>query len=318
MAALPHFPMAKILKYLRTLADPTRLRILSLLEKEVLSVQELQSITRMGQSRISTHLAVLQESGLLTSQRKGRSTLYKLSDLTTLPHSELITSALQGAQELPDYKTDQVNLKRILSLREEHTRLFFNQVAGRFDRKYGPGRSWQAFGQLLLKMLPPLVIADLGSGEGLMSELFAQSAKQIIAVDNSPKIIKFGQAQAKKAGIKNIEFRLGDIQNPPIPDASVDVVIISQVLHHLDAPDQALSSAYRILVPGGKVFILDLLKHNFSEAHKLYGDTKLGFSEGEIHLLLEHALFKNIDITIADREENPPHLQTLLITAVKK
>ena len=289
--------MAKILKYLRTLADPTRLRILSLLEKETLSVQELQSITRMGQSRISTPLAVLLESGLLTSQRKGRSILYKLSDLTVLPHSELVTSALQGARELPDYKTDLVNLKRILSLREEHTRLFFNQVAGRFDRKYGPGRSWQAFGQLLLKMLPPLVIADLGSGEGLISELFAQSAKQVI---------------------KNIEFRLGDIQDPPVQDASVDVVVISQVLHHLDKPEQALSAAYRILIPGGKIFILDLLKLNFSEAHKLYGDTRLGFSEGEIHLLLEHALFKNIDITIADHEENPPHLQTLLATAVKK
>jgi ubiquinone/menaquinone biosynthesis C-methylase UbiE/DNA-binding HxlR family transcriptional regulator len=310
--------MAEVLKYLRTLADPTRLRILCLLEKEVLSVRELQAITRMGQSRISTHLGVLQESELVYSHRKGRSIFYKLSPLEELSHSSLIRSALEGARQLPDYSSDQANLKRVLALRKERSRLFFNQVAGRFDLKYGPGRSWQAFGQLLLKMLPPLVIADLGSGEGLMSELFTQSAKQVIAVDSSPEIIRFGENQAKKAKIKNIEFRLGDIQEPPIAPASVDVAILSQVLHHLEKPELAISAAIRILVPGGKIFILDLLKHHFSEAHEVYGDTRLGFSEGEIHLLLEQAGFENIDISIASREENPPYFQTLLATAIKR
>ena len=310
--------MADILKCLRTLADPTRLRILCLLEKEVLSVRELQAITRMGQSRISTHLGVLQECQLLCSHRKGRSIFYRLTPPEELPHISLLQSALEGARQLDDYSSDQANLKRVLALRKERSRLFFNQVAGRFDLKYGPGRSWQAFGQLLLKMLPPLVIADLGSGEGLMSELFAQSAKRVIAVDSSPEIIRFGENQARKAKIKNIEFRLGDIQKPPIEPASVDVAILSQVLHHLEKPELALAAAQRILLPGGKIFILDLLKHHFTEAHKLYEDTRLGFSEGEIQLLLEQTGFENIDISIASREEKPPHFQTLLATARKK
>lgn len=310
--------MANVVKCLKTLADPTRLRILFLLKDEELSVYELQTITHMGQSRISTHLGVLQENGFLTSRPQGRRTLYKLASSFPDPHtSTILSSALEGAKELPDYTADQLNLKHVLAQREDHTQLFFNQVAGRFDRKYGPGRSWQAFGQLLLKMLPPLVIADLGSGEGLMSELFAQSAKKVIAVDNSPKIIHFGETQARKAHIKNIEFRLGDIQNPPIAPSSINIAVLSQVLHHLEQPELAISSAFRILLPGGKIFILDLLHHTFTEAHKLYGDTRLGFSEGELHQLLEQSHFSHIDISIASREETPPHLQTILATAQK-
>lgn len=307
-----------ILKFLRTLADSTRLRLLSLLEKETLSVHEIQAITRMGQSRISTHLSVLLKAGLLSSSRKGRHIFYKLSATHKLSYRELILATLEGARQLPEYEADQANLRRILSLREEYSRLFFNQVAGRFDRHYGPGRSWQAFGQLLLRMLPPLVIADLGSGEGLISELLAQNAKLVIAVDNSPKIIRFGEEQARKNHIKNIQFRLGDIRKPPIEPESVDIALFSQVLHHLSDPETALNSAFKILKPGGKIFILDLLLHNFTEAHKLYGDELLGFSEGQMHLLLEQAGFSNIDICIAAREEDPPHFETLLISALKK
>ena len=167
-------------------------------------------------------------------------------------------------------------------------------------------------------MLPPLVIADLGSGEGLISELLAQNAKLVIAVDNSPKIIRFGEEQARKNHIKNIQFRLGDIRKPPIEPESVDIALFSQVLHHLSDPETALNSAFKILKPGGKIFILDLLLHNFTEAHKLYGDELLGFSEGQMHLLLEQAGFSNIDICIAAREEDPPHFETLLISALKK
>ena len=121
--------------------------------------------------------------------------------------------------------------------------MYFNQVAGRFDRVYGPGRSWQAFGHLLLRILPPLVVADLGSGEGLLSELLARRCKKVIAVDNSEKIVAFGAAKAKKNGLKNLEFRLGDLQDPPIEPDSVDLVILSQALHHAAEPAKALASA---------------------------------------------------------------------------
>src|SRR5947209_13330291 len=131
--------MLSTLKSLRALADPTRLRIVALLEKDELSVNELQEITRMGQSRISTHLGLLLESGLAQSRREGKRTFYKLAADGA---GETIQLAVRGAVELPEHQGDQINLKRILARRSEQEQVYFNQVAGRFDRVYGPGRSW--------------------------------------------------------------------------------------------------------------------------------------------------------------------------------
>src|SRR5215831_10180045 len=264
--------MSATLKSLRALSDPTRLRIVALLEKNELSVAELQEITRMGQSRISTHLGLLQDSGLVQSRREGKRTFYRLTQPANGTDDEVIQFAVRGSRELPEHASDQINLKRILSRRQEQAQVFFNQVAGRFDRVYGPGRSWQAFGHLLLRILPPLTVADLGAGEGLLSELLARRCKRVIAVDNSEKIVAFGAAKAKKNHLKNLEFRLGDLQAPPIDPDSVDLVILSQALHHAEEPANAIQAAHRILKAGGQIMILDLAKHNFQRAHELYGD----------------------------------------------
>ncbi len=196
--------MSSTLKSLRALADPTRLRIVALLERGALSVNELQEITRMGQSRISTHLGLLQEAGLLQSRREGKRSFYKWREEADATAREFIELAVRGAREERHYADDQMNLKRVVARRLQQAQVYFNQVAGRFDRSYGPGRSWQAFGHLLLRILPPLVVADLGSGEGLLSELLARRCKKVIAVDNSEKILKFGAAKAKKNGMKNL------------------------------------------------------------------------------------------------------------------
>ena len=303
--------MTTTLKSLRALSDPTRLRIIALLEREELSVNELQEITRMGQSRISTHLGLLQDAGLVQSRREGKRTFYKLqlADGTAL---EFIQLAIRGAKELPETKADQINLRRILARRNEQAEVYFNQVAGRFDRSYGPGRSWQAFGHMLLRILPPVVVADLGSGEGLLSELLARRAKKVIAVDNSEKMVAFGANKAKKNGLKNLEFRLGDLENPPIEPNSVDIVILSQALHHADDPAKAIQSAHKILRTGGQLWLLDLMKHSFDRAHELYGDRWLGFAESDLHHWLEAAGFKKIEISVVAREEQPPHFETIL------
>src|SRR5277367_3470621 len=309
--------MGSTLKFLRALSDPTRLRIMALLEREELSVNELQEITRMGQSRISTHLGLLQDAALLESRRDGKRTFYKLQPAAGQNSMEFVRLAIRGARELPEHPSDGINLKRILTRRNEQAQVYFNQVAGRFDRSYGPGRSWQAFGHLLLRILPPLVVADLGSGEGLLSELLALRARKVIAVDNSEKIVAFGAAKAKKNGLKNLEFRLGNLQNPPIDANSVDLVILSQALHHAEIPADAIAAAHKILKNGGQILILDLLKHNFDKARELYGDRWLGFAESDLHRWLEAAGFKKIEISIVAAEEQPPHFQTILAGAEK-
>ena len=313
----PEPNMSATLKALRALSDPTRLRIVALLERDELSVNELQEITRLGQSRISTHLGLLQDSNLVQSRRDGKRTFYKLNSQAEGAVGEFIQLAIRGAHELPENDHDQINLKRVVARRREQAQVYFNQIAGRFDRVYGPGRSWQAFGHLLLRILPPLVVADLGAGEGLLSELLARRAKRVIAVDNSEKIVAFGAAKAKKNGLKNLEFRLGNLQQPPIEPNSVDLVVLSQALHHAEIPAEAISAAHRILKKDGQILILDLLRHNFEKAGELYGDRWPGFEEGELHHWLEQAGFKKIEVSIVAREEQPPHFQTILASGEK-
>lgn len=305
------------LKTLRAVADPTRLRIMALLRDEELSVNEVQQITRMGQSRVSTHLRQLEETGLLEHRREGKRTFYRWNGSLSADQRKFIEQICSGADELEEHDSDQINLRRVLDQRKNQAQVYFNQVAGRFDRSYGPGRSWQAFGHLLLRVLPPLTVADLGAGEGLLSELLARSCKKVIAVDNSEKIIEFGAAKAKKNGLKNLEFRLGDLQNPPIQPASVDLVVLSQALHHAEEPNKAIAAAARILKPGGRIMILDLLAHKFEQARELYGDRWLGFAESDLHRWLEEAGLAKIEINVVAREDEEPHFETILAVAEK-
>ena len=309
--------MSDIIKCLKAISDPTRLRLVSLLHREELSVKELQQIMEMNQSRISTHLGQLQETGLLICRKDGKKSIYQINRLASTTAKDCIKIALTGASENEKHKDDLNNLKRIVKIRNDTARVFFNQVAGRFDRRYGPGRSWQAFGQFLLRIIPPLDIADLGSGEGLLGELLARNARKVICVDNSKRIVNFGLRKAKKNKLSNLEFRHGDIENPPLQTKSVDVSLLSQALHHARNPEVALSAAHRILRPGGKVIIIDLLEHNFAQAKNLYGDRWMGFAKNTLRDWLEKAGFKNVEVINVAREEEPPHFETILATGTK-
>lgn len=307
--------MSKTLKTLRALSDPTRLRLLALLDGEEVSVNELQSITGLGQSRISTHLGLLQETNLITSRRKGKRSLYRLDQSPA--NIDSLNLALQAATEIPEHASDKAGLRRILVQRKQAQQVYFNQIAGRFDRQYGPGRTWQAFGQFLLRILPPLNIADLGSGEGLLAELLARRARKVICIDNSKRIVDFGTKKAKKNGITNVEFRQGNIESPPIRANTIDLALLSQALHHAEHPKQVIAAARKILRPGGQLMILDLLEHNQTEVAEHLGDRWPGFSETTLHAWLECSGFKQIEVALVDREQEPPQFQTVLATGVK-
>ena len=307
--------MASTLKALRALSAPPRVRLMALLSESELTVRELTDITAMRQSGISMHLSQLQEAGLVESSREGKNAYYRV--VRANDNAKLIELAAAGATEIAEHDSDRRNLKRILERRENQDLVYFNRVAGRFDSVYGPGRSWQAFGQLLLRLVPEIIVAELGSGEGMLSELLARKCKRVIAVDNSDQIVKFGLAKAKKNGLANLEFRQGDLQSPPIDDGSVDLAILSQALHHAEDPAAAIKGAFRILKPGGQVMILDLVKHKFEKATELFGDRWPGFAEGELHQWLESAGFAQIEVSVVAREEEEPQFETLLASAVR-
>src|SRR5580698_1169265 len=231
--------MASILKNLRLLADPSRLRILLLVEREELSVAELQEILGMGQSRISTHLAQLKQAGLVEDRRNGKSILYRstaVRDTESKRFSELLNVLREAAGEIPEAEHDSEALQLALRRREDKVRAYFDELAGKFGRHYVPGRSWKGLSETLLKLMPPMVIADLGAGEGTFSQLLAQRAKKVIAVDNSEKMVEYGTELARKHGVKNLQYRKGDLEDVPIHDATVDLAFFSQALHHARHP----------------------------------------------------------------------------------
>jgi ArsR family transcriptional regulator len=169
----------------------------------------------------------------------------------------------------------------------------------------------------LISLVPKLTIVDLGAGEGTLSQLLAKNARKVIAVDNSPKMVEFGSELAKKHGVKNLEYRLGDLEDPPIAKESVDLVLLSQALHHAIKPERAIESAHRILKKNGRIVVLDLLSHNFEKARKLYSDQWLGFSEVKLHQLLERGGFREIEVNVVSREKQNPQFQTVFATGVK-
>ncbi len=308
--------MASIIKSLRLLADPTRLRLLLLLEQEELSVAELQEILGMGQSRISAHLAQLRQERLVRDRRAGKNIYYGASDKNPF-HAQFREIVEAGGREIPEAASDRTALQLVLRKRQDSAREYFNKLAGKFGRSYCPGRSWKGVAHLLLSLVGPITVADLGAGEGTLSQLLAHHAKKVIAVDNSEKMVEFGAKLAKEHGFKNLEYRVGDIQEPPIAAGSVDLALFSQALHHAGNPARALAAAHRILKKNGRIVILDLLAHNFDQARELYADTWLGFSEVQMHEILKEAGFSNIDVSVVSRDEESPHLQTIFATGIK-
>lgn len=304
--------MSQMLKALRLLADPTRARIVLLLSREELSVAELQEILGIGQSTLSTQLSQLKSAGLVMDRRTGKNSFYSLKmgeDGTVEP---LLGILREAVREVPEAGQDAEALQLALARRQDKMRAYFDELAGKFGRQYVPGRSWQGLAETLLMLLPPLVVADLGAGEGTVSQLLARRAKRVIAIDNSEKMVEFGSELARSHGVGNLEYRLGDLEQIPIGDGEVDVALFSQSLHHARHPNKALEEAYRIVKPGGRVLVLDLLKHNLEEARTMYADLWLGFTKVELQRLIKDAGFQNVSTEIVHKESEAPHFETIL------
>ena len=307
-------PMTSIVNSLRILSDPTRMRLMLLLVDEELTVAELQEIVGLGQSRISSGLGQLKRGGLAADRRVGKNMFYSAKAEATAPLAEVLAAA---RQELAECAQDREALKLALRKRKDRAAEYFNKLAGRFGRVYVPGRSWEALSHALLRLLPPMVIADMGAGEGTLAQLLARTARKVIAIDNSERMVEFGAALAKEHGFENLDYRLGDIEDPPIAAGTVDLALFSQALHHVSSPQRALTAAHRILRPGGRIVILDLAAHSYEAARELYAHVWLGFSEIQIHQMLDRAGFSAIQISAISREAEPPHFQTLLVTATR-
>jgi ubiquinone/menaquinone biosynthesis C-methylase UbiE/DNA-binding transcriptional ArsR family regulator len=302
---------------LKVLSDPTRLRLVALLLREELAVTELQEILGMGQSRISSQLGLLRQAGFVSDRRDGKKAFYSLRADLDPKLLAVIRAACESVARLPESVEDRENLARTLQKRRQQSEQYFNLIAGRLGKGYCPGRSWEALGHLALRLVPAITVADLGAGEGLVSQLLARRAEKVWCIDNSPKMVEVGTELAKKNGLANLAYKLGDIEQVPLPDKSVDLAILSQALHHASHPQTAVNEAFRILKPGGQLLVLDLKEHDFEKARELYHDLWLGFKESALHGFLKTAGFTKVEVSIVAREDQEPHFETLLASGLK-
>ena len=220
--------------------------------------------------------------------------------------------------EIPEAAEDTKALQLVLEKRRDKVRGYFDELAGKFGRDYVPGRSWKGLAETLLQLMPPMVIGDLGAGEGTFSQLLAQRAERVIAVDNSAKMVEFGAKLAKENGLANLEYRLGDLESPPIEDGTLDLAFFSQSLHHALHPQQAVCAAYRLLEAGRPD------RDSGSEAPRLRagaGNVRryvAGFFGGGTARFLEQAGFAEVESWIVDREKQTPAFETILAIGRKR
>lgn len=301
--------LAGTTRLLKALGDETRLRILRLLSLGELSVGELQEVLNMGQSRISTQLTLLKDTGLVVDRRAGRRAYYSLAADGPV---DLVRQVLEDAATSPEFSADKAGYETLVERRRNEARAYFDRVAATFGEVGLPGRTWEGLARGLLHLAPRTKYVDLGIGDGLLTLMLAEVAETVTAVDLSPQMLEQLEVRARRRGIKNIATVEGDIEALPLPPRSYDVAVLSQALHHANVPERALREARRILVPGGRVLVLDLLAHTEEWVRERLQHVHLGFTEHDLERLMLAAGFRDVRVERAARDPEPPHFMTLL------
>lgn len=292
----------------RLLGDEARLRLLRVLARDHFNVKELTGILGLAQSGVSRHLGLLKDAGLVTEEREGAFTYYRLAPGLRAdgnPLWALLATQFEETDGSASVKADEARLQEVLRLRREN----FDRHAGpdtRDGRQLVPGRSWAAWSRALGLLLPALDVADLGCGEGYLALEAAQWARRVIAVDRSAEVLARARALATRRHVRNVVWRRGELERLPIEDASVDVALLSQALHHASDPAGALGEAVRILREGGRVLVLDLREHEESWVREALGDRWQGFTDTGLQALLEGAGLTDVRVRVGARTQGDP------------
>jgi ArsR family transcriptional regulator len=304
----------------RLLGDEVRLRLLRLVALERLNVTELTGILGIAQSGVSRHLGLLKDGGLVSEEREAAFTYYGIAR----PVREgingngalwmLLQEQFDRAAVTDIGRADNARLEEVRRLRQENFDVHSGPDAN--ERQLVPGRSWAAWARALGHLLPPLVVADLGCGEGYLTIEASRWASRVIAVDRSPDVLKRGRALAARRNVTNVSWKRGTLEKLPIDDHAVDVALLSQALHHAEDPSRVLAEAARILVAGGRLLVLDLREHGEAWVRERLGDRWLGFTPDALKGLLTGAGLTDVKITVGARRSGDPF--TVLIASGTK
>ena len=267
----------------KTFSDPTRVRILSLLEREELAVQELMDVLGMAQSRVSRHLAILREAGLLEDRRDGTFVFYRFVPPPPGPWRDtwgVVANSLRGDATA---ERDAAALARVLDARAARTRSFFDSVGPEWDalRKVFNDDALRA--RAIARLVDPgLTVADVGTGTGILASELARLGIRVIAIDNSSRMLDAAHAKIAGEGLTGIDLRHGEASELPLDAASVDAALAHMVLHYLPSPGEAIREMARVVKPGGSVVIVDFVRHQHEWMRQELGVTWLGFSDDEV------------------------------------
>ena len=302
----------------RLLGDEARLRLLRVLRRERLNVTELTGILGLAQSGVSRHLGLLKEAGFVVEEKDAGYTYYRVAPAIAGDSNRIwvaLDDQFEQAAADPAVRADEARLQEVLRLRKEN----FDTHTGadtRDARQLVPGRSWAAWSRALGLLLPPIAVADLGCGEGYLTIEAARWAKQVIAVDRSEVVLDRAKALARRRRVANVLWKRGELEKLPIKDATVDVALLSQALHHAASPARAVEEAARITVPGGRVLILDLREHREEWVRTKLGDRTLGFNDGELKRMLHEAGLRDVKVGVGASKAGDPF--TVLIASGTK
>jgi ubiquinone/menaquinone biosynthesis C-methylase UbiE/DNA-binding transcriptional ArsR family regulator len=303
--------MVAILEHMSALADPIRCRMLMLIEKQELTVTELCAVLQMPQSSVSRHLKTLADDNWVVSRRDGTSRFYAMSAgdeldpgakrLWPLIREQVAATSAAGQ--------DDRRLRGVLTRRRAKSQEFFASAAGDWDRLRSDlfGDTFFLWGVLGL-IEPTLVVGDLGCGTGQLTEVVAPYVRQVIAVDSSADMLD--AARLRVSAARNVDLRQGELESLPIDAGELDAAMISLVLHYSPSPGRALAEVARVLRPGGRVLVVDMLPHERQEYQQQMGHVWLGFSEKQIGKLLTDAGFSDVRVRLlpADPDAKGPAL----------
>jgi ArsR family transcriptional regulator len=303
--------------WMESLADPTRLRLLRLLERHELGVAELCDVLQMPQSTVSRHLKVLADQKWVRGRRQGTNHLYRtILDELEAGARRLWLLAREQTDSWPAVKQDRLRLDRLLAEKQGDSQAFFAGAAGEWDRLRGELYGKNFSDAAMLALLPgDYVVADLGCGTGQVIAGVAPFVKQVIGVDNSPAMLK--AAKKRLADHENVDLRRGDLSDVPIDNARCDAAMLILALTYVADPAAVLAEMARVLKPGGRAVIVDLVPHDREEFRRQLGQTRLGFDAKELEQLLLHAGFARSSVLPLPPEPNAKGPALFLATAVK-
>ena len=299
---------------LKVLADPTRVRLLALLEREELTVAELSAATRLAQPRVSTHLAKLKDADLVRDRRAGVSAYYRFNE-DNLEHAErALWEALRAGTDDPLLRQDAERLTAVLATRiSDHN--WADSVAGDMERHYSPGRTWEALARAALPMLAPGDVLDVASGDGVLAELLAPHARRYVCIDSSSKVVLAASERLRK--LDHVEVLEGDMQALPFDRPQFDMVLLMHALTYAEKPALAVAEAARVLRKGGQLLATCLAKHEHRSAVTPYGHVNLGFTDKELRRFAGKAGLSVQVCEVVTQEKRPPHFEVLTLLARK-